>query len=109
MTFAQLLRRLADISGLKRIRFASPHPSDFTDELLEVMESCPQICDQIHLPVQSGSTKILKAMRRGYTRESTLALSKKSGNQNAPLHFNRLHCRIPGRNGRRLSRYFKHA
>jgi tRNA-2-methylthio-N6-dimethylallyladenosine synthase len=77
MTFAQLLKRLAGIRGIKRIRFSSPHPSDFTDELLNVMESCPQICDQIHLPVQSGSTRILKAMRRGYTRESYLSVIRK--------------------------------
>ncbi len=71
-TFARLLRRLSDIDGLKRIRFTSPHPNDFSDELLEVMVSCPQVCDQIHLPVQSGSTRVLRAMRRGYTRERYL-------------------------------------
>jgi tRNA-2-methylthio-N6-dimethylallyladenosine synthase len=68
-TFADLLRKMSKIEGLKRIRFTSPHPSDFSDELLDVMTSCPQVCNQIHLPVQSGSTRILKSMRRGYTRE----------------------------------------
>lgn len=77
VTFARLLRRLSEIEGLKRIRFTSPHPSDFTDELLEVMVDYPQVCNQIHLPVQSGSTRILKAMRRGYTRESYLAIIEK--------------------------------
>jgi tRNA-2-methylthio-N6-dimethylallyladenosine synthase len=72
MTFAQLLKRMSAIEGLKRIRFTSPHPGDFSDELLEVMVSCPQVCNQIHLPVQSGSTAVLKAMRRGYSRESYL-------------------------------------
>jgi tRNA-2-methylthio-N6-dimethylallyladenosine synthase len=72
MTFARLLRRLAEIPELKRIRFTSPHPNDFTDELLDVMISHPRVCDQIHLPVQSGSTRVLLAMRRGYTRERYL-------------------------------------
>jgi tRNA-2-methylthio-N6-dimethylallyladenosine synthase len=72
MTFAGLLRRLAEIPELKRIRFTSPHPNDFTDELLDVMISHPKVCDQIHLPVQSGSTRVLLAMRRGYTRERYL-------------------------------------
>jgi tRNA-2-methylthio-N6-dimethylallyladenosine synthase len=71
-SFAQLLRRIAKIDGIRRIRFTSPHPSDFSAELLDVMVSCPQVCNQIHLPVQSGSTRVLKAMRRGYTRENYL-------------------------------------
>jgi tRNA-2-methylthio-N6-dimethylallyladenosine synthase len=72
MTFAGLLRRLAEIPGLMRLRFTSPHPNDFTDELLDVMISHPKVCDQIHLPVQSGSTRVLLAMRRGYTRDRYL-------------------------------------
>jgi tRNA-2-methylthio-N6-dimethylallyladenosine synthase len=72
LSFAGLLLRMAEIEGLKRIRFTSPHPDDFTDELLEAMVSCPKICNQIHLPVQSGSTRILRAMHRGYTREQYL-------------------------------------
>ncbi len=76
-TFARLLRELSHIDGLKRIRFTSPHPNDFTDELLEVIVSCPKVCNQIHLPVQSGSTKILRAMRRGYTRERYLETIRK--------------------------------
>ncbi len=70
ITFARLLRRLADIKPLARIRFTSPHPSDFSDELLQVMVAYPQVCNQIHMPVQSGSTRVLRAMRRGYTRDS---------------------------------------
>ncbi len=76
-TFAKLVRELAGIDGLKRIRFTSPHPNDFTDELLAVMVSCPQVCNQIHLPVQSGSSRILRAMRRGYTRERYLETIRK--------------------------------
>jgi tRNA-2-methylthio-N6-dimethylallyladenosine synthase len=82
MNFAQLLRRLAGIAGLKRIRFTSPHPVDFSDELLDVMAFCPQVCNHMHLPVQSGSTKILQAMRRGYTREDYLEIIEKI--RNAP-------------------------
>jgi tRNA-2-methylthio-N6-dimethylallyladenosine synthase len=72
--FAQLLDQVARIEGLKRIRFTSPHPNDFTPELLRVMVEYPQVCDHIHLPVQSGSTKVLRAMRRGYTRERYLEM-----------------------------------
>jgi tRNA-2-methylthio-N6-dimethylallyladenosine synthase len=72
ITFARLLRKLAEVEGVMRIRFTSPHPSDFDDELLDVMTGYPQICNQIHLPVQSGSTGVLRNMRRGYTREQYL-------------------------------------
>ena len=82
VSFAELLRRAAKIEGIKRIRFTSPHPSDFSDELLDVMVSCPSVCNHIHLPVQSGSTRVLKAMRRGYTRESYLKIIRKI--QSAP-------------------------
>jgi tRNA-2-methylthio-N6-dimethylallyladenosine synthase len=77
VNFAQLLRQVAAIDGLKRIRFVSPHPSDFSDELLDVMVSCPQVCNQIHLPVQSGSNRLLSRMRRGYTREHYLDIIRK--------------------------------
>jgi tRNA-2-methylthio-N6-dimethylallyladenosine synthase len=80
LNFAQLLRRMSKIEGLKRIRFTSPYPNDFTDELLDVMVSCPQVCNQIHLPVQSGSTKILRSMRRGYSRESYMKVIRKIHN-----------------------------
>src|SRR5262245_15878200 len=77
LDFAVLLRRVAEIPGLRRIRFTSPHPKDFTDELLDVMVSYPQVCDSIHLPVQSGSTRVLVQMRRGYTRERYLETIRK--------------------------------
>jgi tRNA-2-methylthio-N6-dimethylallyladenosine synthase len=77
ISFAQLLRRMAGIQGLRRLRFTSPHPSDFSDDLLEVMVTCQQICNQIHLPVQSGSTRVLREMRRGYTREEYLDVIEK--------------------------------
>jgi tRNA-2-methylthio-N6-dimethylallyladenosine synthase len=68
ITFARLLRKLAEIEGLRRIRFTSPHPNDFSEELLEVMTAYPQVCNHVHMPVQSGSTRILRSMRRGYSR-----------------------------------------
>jgi tRNA-2-methylthio-N6-dimethylallyladenosine synthase len=83
--FAQLLKQMASIPGLKRIRFTSPHPSDFTDELLDVMTSCPQVCNHIHLPVQSGSSRVLKAMRRGYTRERYLDIIRKIHNSSRAI------------------------
>ncbi len=82
LTFAGLLKRISKIDGLKRIRFLSPHPGDFSEELLEVMVTCPQVCNHIHLPVQSGSNRILQAMRRGYTREHYLRTIHKI--RNAP-------------------------
>jgi tRNA-2-methylthio-N6-dimethylallyladenosine synthase len=85
INFAELLRRISHIPGLKRIRFSSPHPSDFTDDLLNVMVSCHQVCNQIHLPVQSGSTKILRAMRRGYTREDYLEIIRKIHKAERPI------------------------
>jgi tRNA-2-methylthio-N6-dimethylallyladenosine synthase len=85
LRFAHLLRRLVEIEGLKRIRFTSPHPSDFTDELLEVMVTHPQVCNHIHLPVQSGSTRILRRMRRGYTRENYLRTIEKIKMADRPI------------------------
>jgi len=72
--FAALLKRIAEIKDLKRIRFMAPHPAYFSNELLDIMVSCPSICNHIHLPVQSGSDKILRAMRRGYTRAQYMEL-----------------------------------
>ena len=74
MTFAQLLCRIEKIEGLKRIRFMTSHPKDLSDELIEVMANSEKICRHLHLPVQSGSTRILEKMNRRYTKESYLAL-----------------------------------
>jgi tRNA-2-methylthio-N6-dimethylallyladenosine synthase len=65
--FAELLRRTDAIDGIERIRFTSPHPSDMTDRVIEAMASCDKVCPQLHLPVQSGSDRILAQMERGYT------------------------------------------
>jgi tRNA-2-methylthio-N6-dimethylallyladenosine synthase len=70
--FTQLLRKISLIDGLERIRFSSPHPLHMDDEFLSEFASNPKICKQIHVPLQSGSTKILKDMKRGYTRENFL-------------------------------------
>ena len=67
--FPELLRRVAEISPLLRVRFATSHPKDISDKLLETMASMPNICKAIHLPAQSGSTEMLKRMNRKYTRE----------------------------------------
>lgn len=72
--FAALLEAIHDIDGIERIRFASPHPRHVTPDFLDVMTRLPKICRHLHLPVQSGSTRILDAMRRRYTRESYLEL-----------------------------------
>ncbi len=70
--FTQLLQQISTIEGLERIRFTSPHPLHMDDAFLEEFASNPKICKQIHVPLQSGSTRILKQMRRGYTQENFL-------------------------------------
>jgi tRNA-2-methylthio-N6-dimethylallyladenosine synthase len=72
--FPALLEAIHDVEGIERIRFASPHPRHVTPAFLDAMARLPKICRHLHLPVQSGSTRILEAMRRRYTRESYLAL-----------------------------------
>ena len=74
ISFAQLLRRIEKIEGLKRIRFMTSHPKDLSDELIEVMAGSEKICRHLHLPVQSGSSRILQKMNRKYTKEQYLAL-----------------------------------
>ncbi len=76
-TFAGLLREIEKIEGLKRVRFMTPHPKDLSDELIEVMRDSKKICKHMHLPLQSGSTDILKKMNRVYTKESYLEVAKK--------------------------------
>ena len=72
--FVGLLKAIHDVPGIERIRFASPHPRHFDDRFLDAMQSLPKVCRHLHLPVQSGSSRILAAMRRRYTRESYLSL-----------------------------------
>lgn len=77
MTFAQLLKEVEKIEGLQRIRFMTSHPKDLSDELIQVMKESKKICRHLHLPLQSGSTKILTQMNRRYTKEQYLALAEK--------------------------------
>ena len=77
ITFAQLLREVERIDGLKRIRFMTSHPKDLSDELIQVMKESKKICRHLHLPLQAGSTRILEAMNRRYTKEQYLALAEK--------------------------------
>lgn len=75
MSFAKLLQEIEKIDGLERIRFMTSHPKDLSDELIQVMKQSKKICRHLHLPLQSGSTKILKEMNRRYTREQYLELA----------------------------------
>ena len=75
-SFATLLKAINKIDGIKRIRFVSPHPKDFTDDVIEAIASCNKVCKLVHLPLQSGNSKVLKEMNRKYTKEQYLALVK---------------------------------
>ncbi len=77
ISFAQLLQEVEKIEGLKRIRFMTSHPKDLSDELIKVMKESKKICRHLHLPLQSGSTKILARMNRRYTKEQYLELAEK--------------------------------
>ncbi|MBU8820549.1 tRNA (N6-isopentenyl adenosine(37)-C2)-methylthiotransferase MiaB [Mycolicibacterium goodii] len=75
--FAKLLRACGDIDGLERVRFTSPHPAEFTDDVIEAMADTPNVCPTLHMPLQSGSDRILKAMRRSYRAERFLGIIDK--------------------------------
>ncbi|HXY27982.1 MAG TPA: tRNA (N6-isopentenyl adenosine(37)-C2)-methylthiotransferase MiaB [Acidimicrobiales bacterium] len=70
--FADLLRAVGSVAGIGRVRFTSPHPKDLRPETVEAMAETPEVCEQLHLPLQSGSDRVLRAMRRGYTAERYL-------------------------------------
>ena len=72
LSFAELLSRVAQVPGVRRVRFTTSHPRDFTPDIVQAINDCPALCDQIHLPVQSGSNAVLRRMARGYTREEYL-------------------------------------
>lgn len=76
-SFATLLKEINKIEGIERIRFVSPHPKDFTDDVIEAIAECDKVCKLVHLPLQSGSTNMLKIMNRRYTKESYLELVEK--------------------------------
>ena len=73
-SFAKLLREVNKIDGIERIRFISPHPKDFTDDVISAIADCEKVCKLVHLPLQSGNTKVLKEMNRKYTKEQYLKL-----------------------------------
>ena len=76
-SFATLLQAIDKIDGIERIRFVSPHPKDFTDDVIEQIANCDKVCKLVHLPLQSGNTKVLKEMNRKYTKEQYLSLVTK--------------------------------
>lgn len=80
-SFAKLLREINKIDGIERIRFVSPHPKDFTDDVIDAIAECDKVCKLIHLPLQSGNTKVLKEMNRKYTKEQYLNLVEKMKNK----------------------------
>jgi tRNA-2-methylthio-N6-dimethylallyladenosine synthase len=71
-TFAELLVAVAQVPGIRRVRFTTSHPRDFGPDIVAAIDATPQLCNHIHLPVQSGSTRVLEAMARTYTREEYL-------------------------------------
>ncbi|MGY4101740.1 tRNA (N6-isopentenyl adenosine(37)-C2)-methylthiotransferase MiaB [Nocardia sp. R16R-3T] len=75
--FAKLLRAAGRIDGLERVRFTSPHPAEFTDDVIEAMAETPNVCPQLHMPLQSGSDRVLKAMRRSYRKARYLGIIEK--------------------------------
>ena len=76
-SFATLLMAVNKIEGIERIRFVSPHPKDFTDDVIKAIAECDKVCKLVHLPLQSGNTKVLKEMNRKYTKEQYLNLVEK--------------------------------
>ncbi|HEY9251862.1 MAG TPA: tRNA (N6-isopentenyl adenosine(37)-C2)-methylthiotransferase MiaB, partial [Nocardioides sp.] len=72
--FSKLLRACGEIEGLERVRFTSPHPAEFTDDVIEAMAETPNVCPTLHMPLQSGSDRVLRAMRRSYRAERYLGI-----------------------------------
>ena len=107
--FGELLRAVDAVDGIERIRFTSPHPKDFREPVIAAIAECDAVCEHVHLPLQSGSTRILKAMRRTYSRERYLALVEKlraaiPGRRARHRHHRRLSGRDRGRLRARRSR-----
>jgi tRNA-2-methylthio-N6-dimethylallyladenosine synthase len=71
-SFAELLAAVGEVSGIRRVRFTTSHPRDFTKDIVDAIDSVPSLCDHVHLPVQSGSSRVLRLMQREYTREQYL-------------------------------------
>ena len=86
-SFAKLLRAVNEIEGIEKIRFTSPHPKDFTDDVIEAIRDCNKVSKLIHLPLQSGSTEVLKVMNRVYTKEQYLNLVEKMKKEISNVKF----------------------
>ena len=86
-SFATLLKLINTIDGIERIRFISPHPKDFTDDVIDAIRTSDKVCKLIHLPLQSGNTKVLKEMNRKYTKEQYLSLVEKIKNKIPNIEF----------------------
>ena len=86
-SFATLLRAVNKIDGIEKIRFVSPHPKDFTDDVIEAIRDCEKVSKIVHLPLQSGSTNVLKIMNRKYTKEQYLNLVEKMKKQIPEVKF----------------------
>ena len=71
-SFAELLTAVGELPGIRRVRFTTSHPRDFTKDIIDAIDSVPTLCDHVHLPVQSGSSRVLQSMFREYTREQYL-------------------------------------
>ena len=78
VSFAELLRMVNEVEGIERIRFMTSHPKDLSDELIQTMAECDKVCKYLHLPVQSGSSEILRRMNRHYTKESYMEIVRKA-------------------------------
>jgi len=85
MRFSELLLAVADVQGIRRVRFTTSHPSDFTPDIVEAIERQPKICDHVHLPVQSGSSRVLRSMQRTYSREEYLEKIAMMRGANRPI------------------------
>jgi tRNA-2-methylthio-N6-dimethylallyladenosine synthase len=85
MRFSELLLAVGEVQGIRRVRFTTSHPSDFTPDIVEAIERQPKICDHVHLPVQSGSTRVLRAMQRTYSREEYLEKIAMMRGANRPI------------------------
>ncbi len=106
VTFPDLLRRLAELPGLARLRFTTSHPRDLSEELIRCFAELPPLCEYIHLPVQSGSNQVLARMHRGYSREDYLervSRLRAGVSRHCPEH--RFDCGVSRRDGDRFSGY----
>ena len=96
--FGKLLRACGEIDGLERVRFTSPHPKDFTDDVIAAMAETPNVCHQLHMPLQSGSDRVLRAMRRSYRRAALPGDHRRGARRDAGRgDHHRHHRRLPRR------------